>query len=69
MRDYVQKRFKVSCSVTGLTVQVAEVIARNLETVNASSVWTMLKATSAKIPELKKRIYYVLDIARYRNLE
>lgn len=49
-----------------LCLQGMHVITRNFETINASSIGTMLKAMSAKNPGGSK-IYYVLDNARYHR--
>ena len=50
-----------------ICLQDMDVITRNFETINASSICTMLKAIRAKNPDLKKKIYYVLDNARYHR--
>lgn len=49
-----------------LCLQDMEIITRSFETINASSICTMLKAIRAKNPG-GGRIYYVLDNARYHR--
>lgn len=53
--------------VGALCLDGMDVITRNFETVNATSICTMLKAIRAKNPDRGVRLYYVLDNARYHH--
>lgn len=53
--------------VGALCLDGMDVITRNFETVNGSSICTMLKAIREKNPDRRQKVYCILDNARYHH--